>query len=135
PNLFAYTLPSAFLGEIALRFGCSGPTWITAPAGEAPWSALLQQAAELIESTTTGMVLVGFNESPVPAEIASAFPAGACFLLVCDSPGAKAAYATLVRTNDGWQRGHDAVSIPNATSKFLPFLATSPHAANVPPKA
>ncbi len=56
-GLFPYTLPSTFLGVLALRYGLTGPTlaYSTPPGGEAP---ALGEALGLVQEGLAGRVLV-----------------------------------------------------------------------------
>jgi len=82
PALFSYTLPSVFLGEAAIRFGLTGPTFVinsVGPMGRAG----LQAALESIAAGETDKILCGvcdLNDPPL-AGISSPFPPGAVFLV------------------------------------------------------
>ena len=78
PNLFAYTLPTSLLGEAALHFGLTGPTYVLYPAAGDELAGLEHALDELACGGAEAM-LVGWCDTisnPV------GLPAGAVFLLL-----------------------------------------------------
>jgi 3-oxoacyl-[acyl-carrier-protein] synthase II len=103
PNLFAYTLPNCFLGEVAIRFGLTGPGYVlseVAPTGLEP----LRQGLELVEWGECSTVLAGVSDVPRLGGAGSppALPPGAVFVVLGAGPSDRAApYGDLVATTDG----------------------------------
>ena len=89
PNLFAYTLSSCFLGEAAIRFGLTGPSFVlhdAAPAG----LAAFQVALQLLAWGEAATVVAGVCNLPGP------FPALDAAGAVCHSGRPLAGVAELV---------------------------------------
>jgi 3-oxoacyl-[acyl-carrier-protein] synthase II len=94
PNLFAYTLPNCFVGEAALRFGLTGPTYVVSGEGGASSGveglvealAVLQEGHEGQEGQegAAEFVVCGFCDLGAPAFMARQedSPAGALFLVL-----------------------------------------------------
>ncbi len=96
PNLFTYTLPTIVLGECAIAFGLTGPTFCTGEDGRLGMTALLA-ALRLLEAGAAGCMLTGWIES-VPAASA---PLGALFVMIEAAPRAGArAFWRLQRQGD-----------------------------------
>jgi 3-oxoacyl-[acyl-carrier-protein] synthase II len=73
PNLFAYTLPNSFLGEVALRFGLTGSSFIV--SGDRPGClAPLRLALEALCAGEETTVVAGALDLPAPPGLAA--PAG-----------------------------------------------------------
>ncbi len=66
PHLFAYTLPSTFLGEAAMEFGFTGPTFLLHERGPAGHAAL-QTACSMIAGGETMDVVAGVCDVALPA--------------------------------------------------------------------
>jgi 3-oxoacyl-[acyl-carrier-protein] synthase II len=67
PNLFAYTLPNCFVGEAALRFGLTGPTFVL--SGEAQKGSRLKALAEGVALLLDGearFAVCGFCDMGAP---------------------------------------------------------------------
>jgi len=86
PSLFSYTLPSIFLGEAALRFGLTGPTFVINRNGLEP--RCLQLALESIEDGEADRMLCGVCDLSAPpiAGIDCKQPPGAIFFLLEREP-------------------------------------------------
>lgn len=100
PNLFAYTLPNSFLGEVALRFGLTGTSFIV--SGDA--SGCLAPLHLALESLALGdeeVILAGCCDLPLPAGISlpAAEPAGALFAVLTRNAGT--GYGTLLQDESG----------------------------------
>ena len=82
PNLFAYTLPNCFLGEVTLRFGLTGSSVIINRNDPSKMEAVRFALEELAWSDQEGM-LAGIIDLAPPAERAAAddFP-GSLFLFL-----------------------------------------------------
>lgn len=65
PNLFSYTLPNIMIGECALQFGLTGPTYCLDSDGGRGIGALNESAWLLAEDAVDAM-LVGWLEVPPP---------------------------------------------------------------------
>jgi 3-oxoacyl-(acyl-carrier-protein) synthase len=68
PNLFSYTLPNIMIGESALQFGLTGPTYCL-DSDQGRGLAALSEGAWLLERDEADAILVGWLEVP---------PAGRC---------------------------------------------------------
>ena len=86
PTLFAYTLPSAAAGEIAIHFKLTGPDLCFVGDGK----NLLREAADLIERGETDACVCIFCEA-ITAD---------CGKIISTAPAA-AAHAVLVRRGEG----------------------------------
>lgn len=92
PHLFTYTLASCFLGEAALRFGLTGPSYILY---EEKTFSLAGVRAALLELTDKDahVMIAGACDLPLPRELLSDLdeycpgPAGAAFIVVESTPG------------------------------------------------
>lgn len=110
PNLFAYTLPNSFLGEAAIRFGLTGPTFVVTD-GDPSGLASLAAAAELIETGECATVVAGSCDVPPEGWLAGAgppVPPGAVFLVLGDGAGGGADAAPLgeLRLGAGGEIGY-----------------------------
>jgi len=103
PNLFAYTLPTCFLGEAAIQFGLTGPTLIV---NDAAGDALcgLRTALESLSWGDCDTVLAGHIDLPSREALPGIDPAvpGALFMVLEDvrkqpAPG----FGTLDRSDGG----------------------------------
>lgn len=87
PHLFTYTLPTCVLGEAALRFGLTGPTYVV--HDDHPFSLACIQAALLdLADGEADVMLAGTCDASCPAGIDDATPgfvpvnAGAVFVVL-----------------------------------------------------
>jgi hypothetical protein len=102
PSLFAYTLPSAASGELAIHFGLRGPN-LTLAQGRGSGVAALAAAAGLLEAGQARVVLAGAADSLGATLLAALEPGapatdagephrvpceGAAFFLLASEPGA-----------------------------------------------
>lgn len=69
PNLFSYTLPVTVLGECAILFRLTGPTFCVGDSDE-PGIRAMQNAASMIVSGKTTRMLAGWIDS-LPANVAA----------------------------------------------------------------
>jgi 3-oxoacyl-[acyl-carrier-protein] synthase II len=103
PNLFAYTVPNSFLGEVAIRYGLTGPSFVlseTDPNGLEP----LRLAMETITWGECPTVVAGVSDLPPPvgAGSPSTLPAGAVFVVLGAGPDeGPAPFGDLCATPDG----------------------------------
>jgi len=75
PSLFVYTLPSSLIGEIAIRYGLTGPNLCLLGGGD----ELLVEAADwLRRGEATGCVVVECDVLTAPAAETVQLPASAC---------------------------------------------------------
>ncbi|MGZ8463335.1 MAG: beta-ketoacyl synthase N-terminal-like domain-containing protein [Candidatus Deferrimicrobiaceae bacterium] len=111
PNLFAFTLPTCFLGEAAIQFGLTGPTFIV---NDAAGDALcgLRSALESLSWGDCDTVLAGHIDLPSRRALPGIVPAvpGALFMVLKDArveptPG----YGTLDRSDQGAVRRNGIV--------------------------
>jgi len=83
PNLFAYTLPNSYLGEAAIKFGLTGPSFtICDPSASNLWCirfAIMGMANGQFEKVLGGMCDVG---TLPPYSEADETPGGALFLVI-----------------------------------------------------
>lgn len=91
PAIFAYTLPSAACGELAIHFGLRGPC-LTLAQGRGAGVAALAEAAALCEEGRAETVLAGAADSlgaALCARRAARVPCeGAAFFVIAREPGA-----------------------------------------------
>jgi 3-oxoacyl-[acyl-carrier-protein] synthase II len=83
PNLFAYTLPSCFLGDAAIQFGLTGPTWIVNGASGDDLCGV-RAAVEHLSYGACDTLLAGHIDLPPGPPFSGTGPAapGAMFLLL-----------------------------------------------------
>ena len=83
PSLFAYTLPNSCMGEAAIGFGLTGPTFLLGTGRQDDPALVTAALLELAGGGTEGM-LVGFADAPFHglSEETPALRPGAGFLLV-----------------------------------------------------
>lgn len=65
PNLFSYTLPVIVLGECAVHFNLTGPTFCVGEDGRIGMNAI-QNALGMISSGKTDKMIAGWIDSPPP---------------------------------------------------------------------
>jgi 3-oxoacyl-[acyl-carrier-protein] synthase II len=116
PNLFAYTLPTCFIGEAAIQFGLTGPTFIV---NDAAGDALcgLRTALESLSWGDCDTVVAGHIDLPSRRALPGIVPAvpGALFMVLEDvrkrpAPG----FGTLDRSDGGAVR-RDGVEMTDLT--------------------
>ena len=82
PNLFSYTLPNVALGEIAVFFKFSGPTFCVGNDHENPGLDVIPSALSLLASKQCGHVLVGWVEAAQNIRNNENFSKGAAFAVL-----------------------------------------------------
>ncbi len=82
PNLFSYTLPNVALGEIAVFFKFSGPTFCVGNDHENPGLAAIPAALSLLAAKQCECVLVGWVEAAQNIKNNEKFPKGAAFAVL-----------------------------------------------------
>jgi 3-oxoacyl-[acyl-carrier-protein] synthase II len=102
PALFSYTLPNAFLGEAAIRFGLTGASFIIneqAPLGP----ACVQMALECITGGEADKMLCGFCDSRYapPFEAIPNVAPGALFFMIEKSPWKGSSYGRVGLAKNG----------------------------------
>lgn len=87
PQLFAYTLPNCFLGEVAIRCGLTGPACVLSPAGD-HGTAALAMAIEMLHWGEAPVMIAGCCDQPPPAPLGSGIeePSGAIFFALAREP-------------------------------------------------
>ncbi len=96
PALFSYTLPNTFLGEAAIHFGLTGPTYVI--NGRTPLdTGVLEMALDSIFFGETDMMLCGVVNPPPPRALPDAPPVslGALFFVVERQTGEKPSYGSV----------------------------------------
>lgn len=82
PNLFSYTLPNVALGEIAVYFGFTGPTFCVGNDPVQPGLELMPAALSLLEAKQCSSILVGWAEVAKNLPGSGNLPKGAAFSLL-----------------------------------------------------
>jgi 3-oxoacyl-(acyl-carrier-protein) synthase len=82
PNLFSYTLPNVALGEIAVFFGLTGPTFCVGNDPANPGSDLMPAALSLLDAKQCDKVLVGWVEVAQQISDRQSFPKGGAFAVL-----------------------------------------------------
>lgn len=96
PALFSYTLPNTFLGEAAIHFGLTGPTYMI--NGGAPFDVgVLEMALDGIFSGEADTMLCGVVNPPAPRVLPDAppVPLGALFFVVEREPEGRLSYGSI----------------------------------------
>ncbi len=88
PNLFAYTLPNVLLGEVAIRFRLTGPTYVVSGSRPGHLDAVREALAILKTGEADGM-LAGCCDVPPPETCPAGadFTPGALFLMLRPAGG------------------------------------------------
>jgi 3-oxoacyl-[acyl-carrier-protein] synthase II len=83
PALFSYTLANTFLGEAAIYFGLTGPTFVI-NGNPLLGAGVLEMALDTIFSSETDTMLCGVVNPPAPKALPEAppLPLGALFFVV-----------------------------------------------------
>jgi len=103
PNLFAYTLPSSFLGEAAIRFGLTGSSFIVNEPSLAGLTSL-RMALESISWGESETMLSGVCDLGCPPDFpikGRAIPAAVFFLIQRDLKENSVPYGELWMDRDG----------------------------------
>lgn len=102
PNLFSYTLPVIMLGECAVLFHLTGPTFCVGESS-GPGINALQNAASVMASGKAGRMLTGWIDSPpVNMGVTEAQPlAGAIFVILDAMPGNVVSFRTKMTYDRG----------------------------------
>jgi 3-oxoacyl-[acyl-carrier-protein] synthase II len=112
PNLFAYTLPSCFLGEAAIQFGLTGPTWVVNDGSPDDLGAV-RTAVEHLSWGECDTLLAGHIDLPAGPPLSGSAPAsaGALFLALASGRNpAGSGFGTVDLTNEGNLR-HDGIPV------------------------
>ena len=124
PNLFSSTLPTCFLGEAAIQFGLTGPTFIVSdPAEDA--LAGVRMALESISWGECGTMLAGHIDLPAGPAIPGIRPAwtGGLFMVLENAPDAAATgYGTLDLSDEGAVR-HNGIGVAGLNGLVRACLA------------
>lgn len=98
PGLFSYTLPSVFLGEVAIRFGLTGPTFVINPPD---WRrpACVETALNCISDGDATQMLCGICHPEMRPEFnrIRPVPPGALFFLIETAPAGRLSYGRIER--------------------------------------
>lgn len=102
PALFSYTLPNVFLGEAAIRFGLTGPTFVindNEPSG----LAVIDSAIESIRAGEVDKIICGACEAGKPTMFGQRPKpfSGALFFVIESAPGQKKSYGRIRFTPGG----------------------------------
>jgi hypothetical protein len=101
PNLFSYTLPVIVLGECAVMFRLTGPTFCVGDEGGFGSSAL-KSAAAMIASGKASRMLAGWIDSPPPEMPEDAHKtSGSMFVSLDPNPSRVLPYALRIRYDKG----------------------------------
>ena len=112
PNLFAYTLPSSFLGEAAIQFGLTGPAWIINDASGDDLGGV-RMAMEHLSWGECDTLLAGHIDLPAGPPLAGIAPAAAGALFLALSSVRETAvdrFGTL-DSPDGKEIRHDGIPV------------------------
>ena len=103
PNLFAYTLPNSYLGEAAIYFGLTGPSFmISQPKRSELWCIRLSLSAMAEGQFATVLSGVGDHNIPAPHADSRGTACGALFFVIQNSVTKnRAAYGKLRLQQDG----------------------------------
>ena len=81
PALFAYTLPSCFLGEASIRYGLTGESFVISETDTTGMTGL-GMAVDLLTTGQTDYMLCGINNSQIDGVDAASIQPGAVFFLL-----------------------------------------------------
>lgn len=121
PNLFSYTLPVIVLGECAVLFNLTGPTFCVGESS-VPGISALQSAASVIASGKTSRMLAGWIDSPpVNMAVTEARPlAGAVFVILDAMPGNVLSFRTKLMYDKGMMVLSNGRNVTSLTDLFNP---------------
>lgn len=104
PNLFSYTLPVIVLGETAVHFKLTGPTFCVGEEVKEKGLNAIRSAMSILNSGKASKMLVGWIDSP-PADIKTGdgekSDKGAVFLILDRAPNKSLSSLKEVSYNDG----------------------------------
>ena len=121
PNLFSYTLPVIVLGECAVMFNLTGPTFCVGE-GYGTGISALQNAASVIASGKTSRMLAGWIDSP-PANMGVTGDrplAGSVFVILDAMPGNMLSFRTKLVYDMGRLALSNGRDVTSLTDLFNP---------------
>jgi 3-oxoacyl-[acyl-carrier-protein] synthase II len=124
PNLFASTLPTCFLGEAAIQFGLTGPTFVVNDPSEDALSGV-RMALESLSWGECGTMLAGHIDlPPEPAFLGTRLRHTGALFLVLESARIPAVpgYGTLDLSEEGAVR-HEGIEIAGLNELVRACLA------------
>ncbi len=133
PNLFAHTLPSSFLGEAAIQFGLTGPTWVVNDASGDDLAGV-RAAVEHLSWGECDTLLAGHIDLPPGPPFPGIAPAapGAIFLALASGGKAAGAGFGSLDLPDGETLRHDAIPVANLAELVRSCLNKVLHAKREP---
>ncbi len=112
PTLFAYTLPTSLIGEIAIRLGITGPGFVI-QQDTLSGHAGLDLAVDILESNEADAMLVGHCDIGPPDAIQTGEPGSdlpALFFVLRKDDSLEPGYGILSVTSHGMSFGNRVVS-------------------------
>ncbi len=119
PNLFSYTLPVIVLGECAVLFRLTGPTFCVGNQGGLG-SFALNNAVSMLASGKASKMLAGWIDSPPPDMSENGHKiSGSIFVLLDPNPSRVLPYASRIRYEKGIL-SYENNAIPSLENLFTP---------------
>ncbi|MBI5592094.1 MAG: hypothetical protein HY881_16645 [Deltaproteobacteria bacterium] len=102
PGLFSYTLPSSFMGDVAIRFGLTGSSFVINEKSELALTCL-KLALNVIACGDTDKMVCGVchPEAPHAFKKINRIPAGALFIVIEKNPANGFSYGTVSLDKSG----------------------------------
>jgi len=121
PNLFSYTLPVIVLGECAVLFNLTGPTYCVGESS-GPGISALENAASMIASGKTSRMLAGWIDSPPVNMMATGDRplAGAVFVILDAKPANVLSFRTKLMYDKGRMVQSSGRDVTSLTDLFDP---------------
>lgn len=104
PNLFSYTLPVIVLGETAVHFKLTGPTFCVGEETKEKGLNAIRTAISMLKAGKASKMLVGWIDSPpagIETEDCKKSDKGAIFLILDSKPNKSLSSLNEVSYNDG----------------------------------
>lgn len=119
PNLFSYTLPVIVLGECAVLFRLTGPTFCVGEQGGVG-SFALTNAASMLAAGKASRMLAGWIDSPPPDMPEDDHKtSGSMFVLLDPKPNRVLPYARRIRYEKG-KLSFENNAVPSLENLFIP---------------
>jgi 3-oxoacyl-[acyl-carrier-protein] synthase II len=133
PNLFAHTLPTSFLGEAAIQFGLTGPTWVVNDASGDDLAGV-RAAVEQLSRGERGALLAGHIDIPPGPPLSWMDPpaSGAVFLALANGETAEGPGFGNLDLSDGETLRHDAIPVGNLAELVRSCLNKDPRTKREP---
>ena len=123
PNLFSYTLPATVLGECAVLFDLTGPTFCVGGGEDEIGFPALEQAAVMIAAGKANRMFAGWIECPPRSSFNddrhNDVKKGSVFVILEKEPEQKITDGRTITYEDGFITGYNGKVINSLTDLFI----------------